>query len=142
VHIIVLGYCIAENIAGGKHVSSNFLVQLIYVRKDAFRVRRLKFSADKFQNSRCNIRNLYLLKKDANLSRPVLRNLYESINRKFYAMFIIIRVKHFFVNEMYFSFVIGNNSTCPSYAIAVFYDKWASYRDKLWKTMGMQCNSL
>ena len=49
--------------------------------KIPFRVSKLKFSVDNLQNSRCNIRSLSLLRKDANLSRLVVRNLYESMKR-------------------------------------------------------------
>ena len=46
------------------------------------RRRRLKFSFDKLENSRCSIRNLSLLRK-ANLSKLEARNLYEFINCNF-----------------------------------------------------------
>jgi len=89
--------------------------------KMPFRVSRLKFSADKLQNSRCNILSLSLLRNDNNFSTLVLRNLYESINRNFLEVlsssFSVLLT--FFINEMYFSFVIGSNSTCPSYTVAI-----------------------
>jgi len=41
---------------------------------------------DNLENSHCNILSLFLLRKDANLSRLVLRNLYKS---QFYISFLI-----------------------------------------------------
>jgi len=50
-----------------------------------------------------------------------VRNLYESIKRNFMLFFFRLSsvLWTFFVNEIYFSFVIGNKSTCPSYAVAI-----------------------
>jgi len=58
--------------------------------------------------------NLSLLRKDANLSRLVLRNLNESMNRNFihFCESILSAVSLIYlVNEIYFSF-IGNTFTC------------------------------
>jgi len=99
-----------------------FSTQSMYsYRKAPFRVNRSKFSADKLQNSRYNILSLSLLRTDANLSRLVLRNLHESINHNFIQNFLSLFsvLLTFFVNEIYFSFIIGSNSTCPSYAVAI-----------------------
>jgi len=47
-----------------------------------------------------------------------------------------------FVKEIYFSFVIGNMSTTLCAIAISLIIKCASYSDKLWKTMGMQYESL
>jgi len=85
-----------------------------------FRVSKSKFSMNNLENSRCNILSLFLLRKNANLSRLVLRNLNESINQfyrsSFIASYLRFLVLMTFLNEMYFSFVIGSMFTYPSYA--------------------------
>jgi len=68
--------------------------------KMPFRVSKYKFSADKLQNLRCIIRNLSLLRYDANLSKLEVRNLYESIKRNFMLFFFRLSsvLSTFFVN--------------------------------------------
>jgi len=59
-----------------KHIFFNFLEQSIYSNGKTFCVNRSKFSMNNLENLYCNI-SLSLLRKDANLSRLVLRNLYD-----------------------------------------------------------------
>jgi len=53
-------------------------------------VSKLKFSADKLQNLRCNIRSLSFLRYDANLSKLEMRNIYESIKCNFILFFFVL----------------------------------------------------
>jgi len=74
--------------------------------KDA-RVKRLKFSSDKLENSYCSICSLSLLRKDANLSKVEARNLYESINYNFTQFFLsTLILSTCFVNEIHFSLIV------------------------------------
>jgi len=98
----------------------------------------------KLQKSHCNIRNLSLSRNDANSSKLETRNLYASINCNFIQVLWFFSLSSvlliFFVNEIYFSFVIGSNSTCPSYAVAIsFMIKYASYPDNYGKLR--ECNA-
>ena len=77
--------------------------------KKPFRVKRLKFSSDKLENTCCSTHNLSLLRKDVNLSKLEARNLYESINHNFTQFFLSILVSTRLVNEIYFSFVSVKN---------------------------------
>ena len=100
--------------------------------KTPFHVRRS--SALSLQNSKRTIFNLSLSRYDANLSRLAFRNLKESMNLNFtsffwkFFSFLSLMLSICLVNEIYFSFVIGSTSTCPSYAVAIsLIIKWASY---------------
>jgi len=97
-------------------MSSNFSRQSMYsYGKMPLRVNKSKFSADNLKNSRCIIRSLSLLRYDVNLSKFEMRNLYESMKRNFMLFFFRSSsvLLTFFVNEIYFSFVIGSSSTHP-----------------------------
>ena len=72
--------------------------------KTPFRVKRLKFSSDKLENSRYNIRSLSLLRKDANLSKLEARNLNKFINCNTFSFLVLLTC---LVNEIYFSLVIS-----------------------------------
>jgi len=112
--------------------------------KTLFRVNSSKFSTENLENSRGNVLSLSLLRKDANLSRlEVLRNLYESINRNFTQVFLSLFLVFltFFVNEIYFSFVIGSKSTCPSYAVAISLMIKCAYHNRINYEKQWECNA-
>ena len=93
----------------------------------------------------CSIRSLSLLRKDDNLFKLEVRNLYESMKRNVTQFFwSFLTLSTCLVNEIFFLFVIGNNSTCPSYAVVIsLMMKCASYPincGKLWVCNANLCN--
>jgi len=74
-------------------------------------VNRSKFFA--LKNFDRVIFNLSLSRYDANFSKLDVKNLNESINRfiKFFLLFLVLSTN--FVNEVYFSLVMGNSSVHP-----------------------------
>jgi len=59
-----------------------------------FCVKRLKFSSDQLETSRCSIHSLSLLRKNDSLSKFEARNLYESIKRNFTQFFRCFYYQH------------------------------------------------
>ena len=103
----------------GKRVSCNFSAQSTYsYGKTPLRVNNSNSSSGSVENFERIIFNLFL-------SRLVLRNLKESIKRNFtqflWELFSVLSLvlSTCFVKEMYFSLVIRNTSTRPSYAVAI-----------------------
>ena len=99
------------------------------------RVSKSKSSKLRLRNSDRVIFNLSLSKYDANFSKLILRNLNKSINRNFIQVFFwsFLMLSTCFVNEMYFSLIMGSSSVRPLRDNYILDNVFPINYEKLWE---------